>query len=132
MRLTYYMFHIIFIIIFTTLIGCASHNAARVHDYNQFAIKTAQAGLWNEAIFRWNQVLSIDPDNAVAHNNLGVGYEALGKIEEAVTAYQRATELDPDSKFYRINYRRCRLHIRRSGTESKDTEPKSSEESTQK
>ena len=131
MRLTYYIIYIKIIFISATFISCGSHNAARVHDYNQFAIKTAKAGLWNEAIFRWNQVTSIDPDNAVAYNNLGVGYEALGKIEEAEAAYQRATELDPDSKYYRINYRRCRLHIRRSGTESKEIESKSSENSTQ-
>ncbi len=127
MRLTYYIIPLIF----TTFIGCSSHNAARVHDYNQFAIKTAQAGLWNEAIFRWQQALSIDPDNALAYNNLGVGYEALGKVEEAAAAYQRATELDPDSKYYRINYRRCRLHIRRSGTETKATAPESTEHSSQ-
>ncbi|MCY4401708.1 MAG: tetratricopeptide repeat protein [Candidatus Poribacteria bacterium] len=110
------------------LMGCATHNAARVQDYNHFAIKSAQAGLWNEAIFRWNQILSIDPDNAATYNNLGVGYEAIGKIDEAKSAYQRATELDPDSKYYRINYRRCRLHIRRSGTESNETKPESSEQ----
>lgn len=119
------------IFILIVLTGCASHNAARVQDYNQFAIKSAQAGLWNEAIFRWNQILSIDPDNAATYNNLGVGYEAIGKIDEAKSAYERATELDPDSKYYRINYRRCRLHIRRSGTESNETEPESSEQPTE-
>ena len=131
MRLTYHIIIIKLILIMVTIIGCGSHKAARVHDYNQFAIKTARAGLWNEAIFRWKQVLSIDPDNAIAYNNLGVGYEALGKIDEAETAYQRATELDPDSKYYRINYRRCRLHIRRSGTDIQEKEPKSSEHSAQ-
>ena len=127
MRNTHSIIHICIVFILLTLIGCTSHNVARVQDYNQFAIKTAQAGLWNEAIFRWKQILSIDPENALAYNNLGVGYEALGKIEEAQAAYQRATELDPDSKYYRINYRRCRLHIRRSGDESKETEPESSD-----
>ena len=72
------------------------------------------------AIFRWKQVVNIDPDNASAYNNLGVGYEAMGKIVEAESAYQRATELEPNSKYYRINYRRCRLHIRRSGLDSEN------------
>lgn len=127
MRNTHSITHLCFVFILLALIGCASHNVARVQDYNQFAIKTAQAGLWNEAIFRWKQILSIDPENALAYNNLGVGYEALGKIEEAQAAYQRATELDPDSKYYRINYRRCRLHIRRSGDGNKETESESSD-----
>lgn len=114
--------------ILTTLIGCATHDITSVKDYNQFAIKAAQAGLWNEAIFRWKQVVNIDPENAAAHNNLGVGYEAIGKISKAVTAYQRATELEPNSKYYRINYRRCRLHIRRSGVEIENATPESSQE----
>ncbi len=125
---TYTIIQIASVFVLITLIGCASHKTVRVQDYNQFAIKTARAGLWNESIFRWNQIISIDPDNAAAHNNLGVGYEAIGKIREAESAYQRATELDPDSKYYRINYRRCRLHIRRSGTESNETEPEPSEQ----
>ncbi len=128
MKQTYNKIHIISFFLTLTLVGCASHDVTRVEDYNQFAIKAAQAGLWNEAIFRWKQAVTIDPDNAAAHNNLGVGYEALGKITEAVSAYQRATELDPDSKYYRINYRRCRLHIRRSGTDSEEILSESSEE----
>lgn len=106
------------VFIFMILIGCASHDVTSTKDYNQFAIKAAQAGLWNEAIFRWKQVVNIDPDNAAAYNNLGVGFEAMGKIAEAQSAYQRATELEPNSKYYRINYRRCRLHIRRSGLDN--------------
>ncbi|MCE2402400.1 tetratricopeptide repeat protein [Candidatus Poribacteria bacterium] len=129
MQQTYTRIQLLSIFIILTLIGCASHDTTSVQAYNQFAIKAAQAGLWNEAIFRWKQAVSIDPDNAATHNNLGVGYEALGKITEAVSAYQRATELDPESKYYRINYRRCRLHIRRSGTDSEETLPESSEES---
>ena len=128
MRKTSNIVQLVSIFLLLTILGCASHKGAKVEAYNQFAIKTAQAGLWNEAIFRWKQVVSIDPDNAAAHNNLGVGYEAIGKIEEAKAAYQRATELDPDSKFFRINHRRCRLHIRRSGSESDETEPESTEQ----
>ena len=128
MRKTSDIIQLVSIFLLLTIWGCASHKGAKVEAYNQFGIKTARAGLWNEAIFRWKQVVSIDPDNAAAHNNLGVGYEAIGKIEEAKSAYQRATELDPDSKFFRINYRRCRLHIRRSGTESTETEPESTEQ----
>lgn len=118
MRQTHTKLLLCTVFILATMIGCASHDTASVSDYNQFAIKSAQAGLWNEAIFRWKQVVNIDPDNAAAHNNLGVGYEAMGKITEAVSAYQRATKLEPNSKYYRINYRRCRLHIRRSGVDN--------------
>lgn len=127
MQQTYTKIQLTAVIVVIALMGCASHDVTRVEDYNQFAIKAAQASLWNEAIFRWNQVISIEPDNAAAHNNLGVGYEALGKINQAVLSYKRATELEPESKFYRINYRRCRLHIRRSGIDTENISPESSE-----
>ena len=104
------------------LSGCTGfRDVNQIEAYNQFAIRAAQAQLWNEAVFRWKQVIDVDPGNAKAYNNLGVAYEALGNIDEAVAAYQRATELEPGNKYYRLNYRRCRIHIRRSGVEDEDT-----------
>ena len=98
------------------LSGCAMfQDTSQTEAYNRFAIRAAQAQLWNEAIFRWNQVINIDPDDSKAHNNLGVAYEAVGKMDAAVAAYQRAAELEPGNKYYRLNYRRCRIHLRRSG-----------------
>lgn len=103
------------------LSGCAlSRDVDQIEAYNQFAITAAQAQLWNEAVFRWKQVIEVDPENAKAYNNLGVAYEALGDTDEAVAAYQRATGLEPDNKYYRLNYRRCRIHIRRSGADDED------------
>ncbi len=103
------------------LFGCAvSRDVNQTEAYNQFAIKAAQAQLWNEAVFRWTQVIEVDSENAKAYNNLGVAYEALGNIDEAVAAYQRATALEPDNEYYRLNYRRCRIHIRRSGADDEN------------
>lgn len=113
------------------LSGCAlSRDVDQIEAYNQFAIKAAQAQLWNEAVFRWKQVIAVDPENAKAYNNLGVAYEALGNTEEAVAAYQRATGLEPDNKYYRLNYRRCRIHIRRSGADD-ENEPQLEEEESE-
>ncbi len=101
--------------------GCAgSRDSTQTEAYNRFAIKAAQNRLWNEAVFRWKQVTTIDPDDSKAHNNLGVAYEALGKMESAIAAYRRAAELEPDNKYYRLNYRRCRIHLRRSGADEAD------------
>ena len=98
------------------LSGCAGlRDTTQTEAYNRFAIKAAQAQLWNEAVFRWKQVINIDPEDSKAHNNLGVAYEALGNMDEAIASYQRAAELEPNNKYYRLNYRRCRIHLRRSG-----------------
>lgn len=111
--------------------GCAtSQNQATIEEYNRFAIKSAKLQLWNEAVLRWERILEIHPQNAQAHNNLGVAYEALGKIDAATESYKHATELDPHNKFYRFNYRKCRLHVKRnrvkpSSVEASDSTDKS-------
>ena len=104
------------ILICLFLSGCAGlRDPSQTEAYNRFAIRAAQAQLWNEAVFRWKQVINIDPEDSKAYNNLGVAYEALGNIEAAIASYQRAAELEPSNKYYRLNYRRCRIHLRRSG-----------------
>ncbi len=108
-------FRILILIVLLLALGCAmSQNQPTIEQYNQFAIKSAESQLWNEAIFRWKRILEIAPQNALAYNNLGVAYEALGKTDEAIEAYSRATELEPSNKFYRFNYRKCRLHVQRN------------------
>ena len=101
------------------LFACAAlQDQPTIDQYNQFAIKAAELQLWNEAIFRWQHVLKIEPQNAKVHNNLGVAYEAVGKIDEAIKAYERATELEPENKFYRFNYRKCRMQVQRNRVKS--------------
>ncbi len=91
-------------------IGCStSHQPIEIQHQSKFAFKAYEAQLWNEAVFRWNRILQIDPKYVPAYNNLGVAYEALGKIDAALQAYETATELDQDNRFYRFNYRRCRF-----------------------
>jgi len=38
----------------------------------------------------------INPDDASAHNNLGLAYSILGKYEEAIKSYKQAIRIDPD------------------------------------
>src|SRR5262245_10950079 len=70
----------------------------------EFGIKVAQAGLWNEALYRWQKAVQIDPTYAQAWNNLAIAYEHEGKFEEADRAYQKALELDPKNLLIRQNY----------------------------
>jgi Flp pilus assembly protein TadD len=70
----------------------------------EFGIKVAQAGLWNEALYRWQKAVQIDPTYAQAWNNLAIAYEHEGKFEEADKAYQKALELDPKNLLIRQNY----------------------------
>lgn len=69
-----------------------------------FGITVAQKGLWKEATQRWESATSIDPTYASAWNNLAVGYEQLGRFEDARKAYERALELEPNNTYIHGNY----------------------------
>lgn len=45
-----------------------------------------------EAVAAFQEALKIDPDLAEAHFRLGLGYESLGKTEEAEVEYKKAVE----------------------------------------
>ncbi len=69
-----------------------------------FGIAVAQAGLWEEAEYRWKRATEIDPDYAAAWNNLGIAYEQKGLFDDALDAYERALDLEPDNLNIQQNY----------------------------
>ena len=52
-------------------------------DQVNFGITVAQRGLWKEATFRWEKAAELDPTYGAAWNNLGIGYEQLGRFDDA-------------------------------------------------
>jgi len=50
------------------------------------------------AIQKLEQVITIDPHYMKAYDNLGLCYEAAGRLEDAMTTYQRAVDLNRQSK----------------------------------
>jgi len=73
-------------------------------DQVEFGIVVAQRGLWREATMRWERATEIDPTYAAAWNNLAVGYEQLGRFDEARRAYERALEVEVSNTYIRSNY----------------------------
>jgi Flp pilus assembly protein TadD len=69
-----------------------------------FGISVAQKGLWNEAIYRWERAVTIDPTYAQAYNDLAVGYEHEGDLDRAQQAYEKALKLDPNNEQIKQNY----------------------------
>jgi len=95
------------------IVGCGTSNSKLIQKYNDFAIKSGKAGLWREAMFRWQRVIEIDPKNAKAHNNLGVAYEALERFDEALAEYDEAISAEPDNEIYHENRLKCKLNQER-------------------
>ncbi len=59
-------------------------------------IAEQQAGRFDAALAYYKGALSMQPERAVLHNNLGSVLRAMGRIDEALDALRRATELDPN------------------------------------
>jgi Flp pilus assembly protein TadD len=70
----------------------------------EFGILVAQRGLWKEATYRWEKAVELDPTYSAAWNNLGVGYEQLGRFDDARKAYEKAGDLDRGNTYIRSNY----------------------------
>ena len=56
----------------------------------------AGEGKIDEAIEAFRRAISIDPQYAPAHNNLGVLLRQQGLLNEAIESYTRATSIEPD------------------------------------
>ena len=64
----------------------------------------AQKGLWQEARFRFERAVQLDPANAAALNDLAVALEQMGEFDEARKAYEKALELKPGDIYIQQNY----------------------------
>ncbi|MGZ5927826.1 MAG: tetratricopeptide repeat protein, partial [Rhizomicrobium sp.] len=60
------------------------------------AVGHHQAGRLDEAVACYRQVLTVNPDLASAHTNLGTALCEQGKLEEAESSYRRALTLQPN------------------------------------
>jgi Flp pilus assembly protein TadD len=94
------------VLVAMTSAPAVAHAADRDKSKEQveFGIKVAQNGLWNEALYRWQKAVELDPTYAAAWNNLAIAYEHEGKFDDAKKAYEKALELDPKNLMIRQNY----------------------------
>jgi Flp pilus assembly protein TadD len=98
------------IIMASALMGCGFRSGESPEAYNNFAIKSAKMGLWNEAIIRWKHLVDTNPNDARFHNNLAVAYEAKNELDLALSEYEKATKLVPKNKVYHSNYIRFKIN----------------------
>lgn len=71
-----------------------------------FGVDMARRGLWNEALFRFQEAEKLDPQNPRIQSNMGVAYEAAGQFDKALESYQKALRIAPNDKEIRANYGR--------------------------
>src|SRR5574340_152106 len=69
-----------------------------------FGMAVAQKGLWQEARFRFERAVALDPRNGAAFNDLAVSLEQMGEFDKARECYQRALALQPGNLYIQQNY----------------------------
>ena len=78
--------------------GMARIEAPATNFYKLFdvASELGDKKEYDAAIAKWNEALALSPEDAKAHNNLGVLLETLGRTAEAMAHYQKAMDSEPD------------------------------------
>ena len=71
-----------------------------------FGVDMARRGLWDEALFRFEEAAKLDPNNPRIQSNLGVAHEAAGEFDQALKYYQSALRLAPTDREIKANYAR--------------------------
>ena len=129
MRLAINLYILLFLVLTFSVVGCGVHSGSLIEEYNDFGVKCAKMGLWDEAIMRWKRIVEIDPNNAKAHNNLGVAYESKRELDAALAEYRMAMELDPDNRIYMSNYTKFKRSYQRASkrNETQDSRLKTEE-----
>jgi protein O-mannosyl-transferase len=56
-----------------------------------------QIGNWKDEVILYNHAIAVNPDNPVAHYNLGLTYAFKGMREEAIHHYQEALRITPNN-----------------------------------
>ena len=78
--------------------GIAKIDPQATEFYRLFDIATEMGdkAQYQQAVATWNQALRLSPDDAKAHNSLGVALSATGRTADAAAEYRKAMELEPD------------------------------------
>jgi Flp pilus assembly protein TadD len=73
-------------------------------DELRFGIEVARKGLWQEARFRFEKAVTLQPESAEALNDLAVALEQQGEFTKARDAYEKALKIKPGSLYIQQNY----------------------------
>ncbi len=92
---------------------------------DDFGVQMARMNLWREARFRFQRAVELNPNDAMAHNNLAVAFEANGEYEKAAKEYREALRLDRTNQYIQKNYSRYTEFMARNRKRQQRQEGKS-------
>lgn len=71
------------------------HEPNNAHVWQLTGVLLLQAGQPQAAVERLERAITLDPQHADAHNNLGLAYEALSRVDDAYIQFCAAVDLNP-------------------------------------
>ena len=86
------------------LLSASGSAGPKATDELRFGVDVARKGLWQEARFRFERAVLLEPDNPSALNNLAIALEQQGEFDKAREAYERALKLKPGNLYIQQNY----------------------------
>jgi tetratricopeptide (TPR) repeat protein len=66
------------------------------------ALTWQQSKVWHDSVTLWSRVISLYPNSALAHFNLGGFYEGQGRYAEALAEYQEVLRLSRNNPYWYI------------------------------
>jgi hypothetical protein len=80
-----------------TLFGVLALGLIGWKSYNQVQV-------WQNTETLFTQALQVNPQSALAHNNMGFTFAEQGRLEEAITHYQQGLQVRPDFAYTHNNF----------------------------
>jgi predicted TPR repeat methyltransferase len=80
----------------------AATKLAQANEALQAGLSLHRSGELDEAIASYRRALSINPDLAQAHGNLGTALKQRGNLDEAISSYRQAVTINP--KFAEVHF----------------------------
>lgn len=96
------------LVVFALTAGCTSYRGARHYASGNEAL---EGGDPPGAIAHLERAAELVPQASEVQNHLGIAYQAAGRREEALVAYERAVDLDCDNSAAQHNLLALRHHL---------------------
>jgi Tfp pilus assembly protein PilF len=113
----------VLLILLLSLSGSCSSGKGPESTQEDFGVRMAKMNLWREAMFRFKRAVDMNPEDAMAHNNLAVAYEANGDFDNAAKEYREAIRLDKSNQHIQKNYSRFVEFTQRNRKRQQRTTP---------
>ena len=102
-----FKFGLLFLCLFFSLQTWADNTSLRSIWLNRQGVRLLKEQRPEEALSKWSEALSLEPESSEIHLNMGLAFEALGQSEKALQAFATAGQFADSAEMqFRANFNR--------------------------